>query len=190
MINSNINTRKFKVQAVYGNEVVIEKEMYVEDSSFEALYYFIRSELLTINSSYYLPVKSDCEFFSSENSRVTKEGGNFEAEATYTVKLLKKPQVEEQKQEEAKQEEEAKQAEEIKEEEEKEVDQSSYVSGQVSSSHGMGSIPSSFEMPQANEIGRVSPFLNPEENIPPNTPIIPSIANSTEKLSETKETHN
>ena len=100
MINSNINTRKFKVQAVYGNEVVIEKEMYVEDSSFEALYYFIRSKLLTINSSYYLPVKSDCEFFSSENSRVTKEGGNFEAEATYTVKLLKKPQVEEQKQEE------------------------------------------------------------------------------------------
>jgi hypothetical protein len=189
MIKSNINTGKLKIQAVYGNEVVIEKEIYAEFSSFEYAYFAIWNKLLKINSCYYLPDRSDCKFISSEGTKVTQEGGRFEAEATYTVNLLKKPQIEEQKEEEAKQEEEITEEEEINEEEEKEVDQESHVSIQASSSPGMISMPSSFEMPPANEIGRMSPFLNPGENIPPSTPILPSIVNSTEKLSETKETH-
>jgi hypothetical protein len=193
MIKSNINTGKLKIQAVYGNEVVLEKEIYILE--FETAYSIISNKLQKNNSSYYLPGRSDCEFISSEGTKVTKEGRRFEAEATYTVKLLKKPQIEEPKEQEAKQEEEITEEEkiteeeEILEEEEKEVDQDSHVSLQASSSQGMIIMHSSFEMPPANEIGRMSPFLNPGENIPPSTPILPSIVNSTEKLSETKETH-
>jgi hypothetical protein len=187
MIKSTINTGKLKIQAVYGNEVVIEKEIHVEFSLFEAVYLIISNEVITINSSYYLPGRRDCEFISSEGTKVTKEGGSFQADATYTVKFLKKPQIDEQKEEEAKQEVEIAEEEEIIEEEEKEVYQDSYVSRQTSSRQGMISMhSSSFEMPPSNEIGRMSPFLNPGENIPPSFPIIPSIVNSTEKLSDTK----